>query len=64
MGGNIQGRLKPRNDDEKRMAEQAGYDLSKVCPPTPKSLSMNAFRDDHLRLLASAQKLWFSTGLP
>jgi fructose-1,6-bisphosphatase II len=30
MGGEIQGRLWPRNDDERRAAEAAGYDVSKV----------------------------------
>jgi fructose-1,6-bisphosphatase II len=30
MGGEIQGRLWTRNDDERRAAEGAGYDLSKV----------------------------------
>lgn len=30
MGGEIQGRLWPRNDDERRAAEGAGYDVSKV----------------------------------
>jgi fructose-1,6-bisphosphatase II len=30
MGGEIQGRLWPRNDDERREALEAGYDLEKV----------------------------------
>lgn len=30
LEGEIQGRLWPRNDDEKRAAEEAGYDLSRV----------------------------------
>ena len=30
MGGNIQGRLWPRNEDEKTRALEAGYDLEKV----------------------------------
>jgi len=30
MGGTIQGRLWPRNDDERRSAERAGYDLDAV----------------------------------
>ena len=30
VGGGIQGRLWPRNDDERRRAEQDGYDLSVV----------------------------------
>ena len=30
MGGELQGRLWPRNDDERRLAEEAGYDLSAV----------------------------------
>ncbi|MGH9170467.1 MAG: class II fructose-bisphosphatase [Acidimicrobiales bacterium] len=29
MGGEIQGRLWPRNDDERRAAEEAGYDVSR-----------------------------------
>ena len=30
MGGNIQGRLWPRNEDEKARALEAGYNLEKV----------------------------------
>ena len=30
LGGNMQGRLWPRNDDEKAAAEAAGYDLNRV----------------------------------
>lgn len=30
MGGSIQGRLWPRNEDERKRAIEAGYDLSKV----------------------------------
>lgn len=30
MGGAIQGRLWPRNDDERKAAEEAGYDISRV----------------------------------
>jgi fructose-1,6-bisphosphatase II len=30
MGGELQGRLWPRNDDERRVAEEMGYDLSAV----------------------------------
>ena len=30
LGGEIQGRLYPRNDDERRAAIEAGYDLDRV----------------------------------
>jgi fructose-1,6-bisphosphatase II len=30
LGGTIQGRLWPRNDDERKAAEDAGYDLNQV----------------------------------
>ena len=30
MGGTMQGRLWPRNDEERKKAEEAGYDISKV----------------------------------
>ena len=31
MGGTMQGRLWPRSDEERQKAEEAGYDISKVC---------------------------------
>lgn len=30
MGGTMQGRLWPRSDDERKKAEEAGYDINKV----------------------------------
>lgn len=30
MGGTMQGRLWPRSDEERKKAEEAGYDISKV----------------------------------
>ena len=30
MGGTMQGRLWPRSHEERRQAEEAGYDISKV----------------------------------
>ena len=39
MGGSLQGRLWPRNDDERQRAVAAGYDLSKVRFPPALYLS-------------------------
>lgn len=33
MGGTMQGRLWPRSDEERKKAEEAGYDISKVSLP-------------------------------
>ena len=34
MGGNLQGRLWPRNTEEKEKAINKGYDLQRVCAAT------------------------------
>ena len=43
MGGEIQGRLWPRNDEEKRLAIEAGYDINKVLYTTDLIKSENCF---------------------
>lgn len=43
MGGEIQGKLWPRNDDERRLAEEQGYDVSKVLRTDDLVASDNCF---------------------
>ncbi|HVM55724.1 MAG TPA: class II fructose-bisphosphatase [Acidimicrobiales bacterium] len=43
MGGEIQGKLWPRNDDERRLADEQGYDLSKVLTTDDLVRSDNCF---------------------